>query len=90
MASSIFRITWLRCFKSAASILRLAVQKTATKRGSEAVLSEWESILEDILKDETLHNLWNNYLLETPYARDLSFPEVVGGVKKVATLINVE
>ena len=72
------------------SILRLAVQKTAKKRGSEAVLSEWESILEDILKDETLHKLWNNYLLETPYVRDLSFPEVVGGVKKVATLINVE
>lgn len=57
-------------------ILKLAVEHTASKRGSLELLAEWEEILSDIRGEEALKNLWRNYIADNPYAGELTFENV--------------
>lgn len=62
-------------------LLKLAIRHTAETRGSIDVLSNYDTICNEIKHEQALINLWNNYADEYGYANHLAFEEVVDNVK---------
>lgn len=71
------------------SVLRLAVSKTARKRGSEAVLTDWREICQDMRADSVLKNLWQNYCENNNYVSGVGFESVMDVVFLIAEKIFV-
>ena len=69
-------------------MLKLAVEKTSKKRESEIIMTEWREIIEDMLNDIGLKNLWNNYSKANTYAANISYTEIMKTVERVAEIIN--
>ncbi len=68
-------------------ILKLAVEHTATKRGSGGELKEYKEICEEIRDEEALQELWSNYIKENAYAAHLRYEDVVDNVLAVGEFI---
>lgn len=71
-------------------VLKLAVDHTASKRGSSELMLEWKEIIDDIRTENALENLWKNYIESNKYAAGLSFDEVVDAVYEIGKLVNEE
>jgi predicted nucleotidyltransferase component of viral defense system len=68
-------------------VLKLAVLKTARKRGSLELMSEWKEIIDDMKEDSTLKALWNNYCENNIYASEISYEKVMEMIFKVSKLL---
>ena len=68
-------------------ILKRALQETAKKRNSLLVLSDYQSIIGIISKDERLNKFWSNYQKEFEYARDISYEDTYNVVMKIMSEI---
>lgn len=53
--------------------LKRALEKTSIKRGSTYILSEYNTILEAIMHAKKLQDMWNKYVMDYEYARNISF-----------------
>lgn len=58
-------------------ILKIAVARTARKRASLEIMSEWKEVIEDMKEDVALKALWKNYCENNTYAADISFESVM-------------
>ena len=70
------------------SDFRRAVENTSKKRGSTALLLDWNEICEDIRKEKALEILWNNYQKDNHYASGMSFKDVIDNLVAVAQYLN--
>ena len=64
-------------------VLKMAIDRTSMKRDSQSVILEWQEILEDMINDLTLQNLWNNYCKTNRYAFGISFETIMKTVEDV-------
>jgi predicted nucleotidyltransferase component of viral defense system len=71
-----------------ANTLTQAVQATAKRRGTAALLSDAAAILEDIFTDESLSKSWEKYRREYSYAEDISWDNVKQSVFYLWNLID--
>ena len=55
------------------TILRQAVSETAQKRNSGMLMPQYQSILEQILSNPTMHRHWKTYQRDYEYAREVEF-----------------
>lgn len=69
-------------------VLKLAIDRTAQKRGSAQDLKDWKEIIRDIREEPALEKLWKNYVAENTFARGLTFSQVVDTLEEVANTIN--
>ena len=69
-------------------ILKEAIERTSNKRGSQEIIKDYEEIIEDIKEDSYLRSLWDVYLSENKYIRDLNFDKVVSVVTILSNRIN--
>lgn len=60
--------------------LREALLHTAEKRGSLQALERWQDIVEDIRSSNIMHRVWDSYIVDTPYAKDVSFEDTLGSI----------
>ena len=58
-------------------ILKQAIERTSNKRGSQEIMKDYEEIIEDIKEDSYLRYLWEVYLSENKYIKNLIFNKVV-------------
>ena len=58
-------------------ILKEAIERTSKKRGSQEIMKDYEEIIEDIKEDSYLRYLWEVYLSENKYIKNLIFNKVV-------------
>ena len=70
-------------------ILKAAVLHTAMKRDSVQDMQDWKEILKDIREEPAMYLLWDNYVAENKYIRELEFHIVLDTVEEVATLLDV-
>jgi hypothetical protein len=52
-------------------------------------LQDWEEIVDDILSEMALQQLWRNYIKENRFASDLTFSEVAETVKTIGSLLEI-
>ena len=67
---------------------KLAVERTAKKRGSLKLLDNYKAICTEVKAQESLANDWINYIAEEKYAARLSFDEVVDNAIVVGNYLN--
>lgn len=68
-------------------ILKLAVEHTAQKRGSLEEIKDYKAICQEILDEDDLNRLWNNYAKENGYAAQLDYKDMVNTVLAVGEFI---
>jgi len=71
------------------NVLKKAIEQTAKKRESLAVISRYDSILSDVLKSEQLRGFWKKYQSEFYYAADISFEATVGAAKEILEMLEL-
>ena len=65
------------------AILKLALEETATKRGSIDVLPHYKKVMTDILNSAEMRRFWIGYQREFAYAKDISFEAVCNTVIEI-------
>ena len=71
-------------------ILKLAVEHTAQKRGSLEEIKDYKAICQEILEEDDLNRLWNNYAKENGYVAQLDYKDMVNTVLAVGEFIEEE
>ena len=71
-------------------ILKLAVEHTAQKRGSLEEIKDYKAICQEILEEDALNRLWNNYAKENGYVAQLDYKDMVNTVLAVGEFIEEE
>lgn len=54
-------------------ILKQALEKTATKRGSVALLPQYQNIMAKVLDSTQMQNFWKKYQRDFDYAKDITY-----------------
>ena len=70
-------------------ILKAAVLHTAMKRDSVQDMQDRKEILKDIREEPAMYLLWDNYVAENKYIRELEFHIVLDTVEEVAKLLDL-
>ena len=71
-----------------ANMLRDAIKKTASKRGSEKEIAEWREICDEIRNSSAMTDLWKNYSSEHVYAKSISFDEIMDSLIMFGAMVN--
>lgn len=70
-------------------ILKLAITRTANKRDSLQIMSEWKEILKDMKEDVGLKTLWNNYCENHSYAAEVRYEDIMGTILQIAETLGI-
>jgi len=73
----------LRYYECKTDILKKAIEQTCQKRGSIAVISQYEVIMENIQSNQSLQNFWSRYQKEFNYAKDITFENTCNAVLEI-------
>ncbi len=57
-----------------------ALLRTSGKRGSRSFIARWRDTLDDLRKSSIMHQVWNSYRAETPYAKEITFEETLDSI----------
>ena len=52
-------------------------------------MQDWKEILKDIREEPAMYLLWDNYVAENKYIRELEFHVVLDTVEEVAKLLDL-
>ncbi|EFA90043.1 abortive infection protein AbiGII family protein [Peptoniphilus lacrimalis 315-B] len=69
-------------------ILKEAIQRTSNRRGSQVIMQDYKEIIEDIIEESYLRSLWEVYLGENKYIRDLTFDKVIDVVTIISNRVS--
>lgn len=63
--------------------LRLALSRTAQKRGSEQILTQYEEIMRNVINSPELSSFWNRYQKSFDYAKGISFQDTCEVISEI-------
>lgn len=72
------------------AVLSDALSATAEKRGSAALLSHTEKVLDDLQNSGDMAVLWENYRSKFNYAKSISWDAVLGSVRETAAIAQLD
>lgn len=67
--------------------LRHTLERTAKKRGSIRIIQQYREIMDEICNSRKQRNLWNKYIHEYDYAKDISFDDACNTIKNIMNAI---
>ena len=79
----IYILYTLRGSECSPKILKNALEETAKKRGSLAVLTQYESIVDSIKSSPGMRDFWTRYQKEFDYAKDITFDDTCNMVLQI-------
>lgn len=68
-------------------ILRKAIINTSKKRNTENYIEDANSYIEMIQEDDRLKSLWNSYVSNYEYAKDITFEDKINAIKVINELV---
>ena len=68
-------------------ILRKAIINTSKKRNTENYIEDANSYIEMIQEDDRLKSLWNSYVSNYEYAKDITFEDTIKAIKVINELV---
>lgn len=68
-------------------ILRKAIINTSKKRNIENYIEDANSYIEMIQEDDRLKSLWNSYVSNYEYAKDITFEDTINAIKVINELV---
>lgn len=70
--------------------LKSAIDTTFNHRHSEKYFLEFDIIIKEISKDETIKNRWEKYRQEHTYARNIKFEDTLKALEKIKNIYNLQ
>ena len=70
-------------------ILRKAIERTSTYRGSFETALQYKEIVELFRESETPKELWKKYTQNNPYTKDVDFLDTISIYEEIGTVLNV-
>ena len=67
-----------------------ALSNTAENRGSNLLMKEWETIINEIASDSGITSLWKSYQKKYDYAAEISWDEIISAVKILGCIMSDE
>lgn len=71
------------------AVLKQAILLTARKRNSISFIQEEKEIINDIKEDSYLKKLWEVYIKDNPYIKELDFLDVIEVVKILSEKVEI-
>lgn len=68
-------------------ILRKAIINTSKKRNTENYIEDANIYIEMIQEDDRLKSLWNSYVSNYEYAKDITFEDTIKAIKVINELV---
>lgn len=68
-------------------ILRKAIINTSKKRNTENYIEDANNYIEMIQEDDRLKSLWNSYVSNYEYAKDITFEDTINAIKVINELV---
>lgn len=69
------------------NVLKEAINNTAKRRESENFINNSSKYIELIENDETLKTLWENYMSNYEYAKDISYEDTIKAIKEINNIL---
>jgi predicted nucleotidyltransferase component of viral defense system len=69
------------------NVLKEAINNTAKRRESENFINNSAKYIELIENDETLKSLWENYMSNYEYAKDISYEDTIKAIKEINNIL---
>ena len=69
------------------NILRKAIINTSKKRNTENYIEDANNYIEMIQEDDRLKSLWNSYVSNYEYAKDITFEDTINAIKVINELV---
>lgn len=70
-----------------ATILKIALERTSTKRGSIDTIRQWENVIPKIESSEFLRDNWMKYCNTNAFAEGISYEQTCESLKKLMELV---
>ena len=70
--------------------LIVAIQNTFKRRQTNLDTKQINEILEELTNDSNMNNLWKEYVLKNPYAKDINFIDTLNALKKIIDILEKE
>ena len=71
-------------------ILVEAIPKTARKRGSLKAIIQYKEIVELFKINRTIKNIWDRYVKNNPYTKDIKFLDTVEVYEKIGNILDLD
>jgi len=65
------------------TVLRQALDETVNKRGSRAILAQYGDIIGNIRENPQMRGFWERYQKDFDYAKDITFDDACGSVRRI-------
>ena len=72
------------------SLLRSALERTAAKRGSISLLTDFQTIMTNIRENPRMHDFWANYQKAFDYAKEIGFEQTCDTVLHIMQALKFE
>ncbi len=70
--------------------LIMAIQNTFKRRQTNLNIEQINEILKELTNDENMNNLWKEYVLKNPYARNINFIDTINALKRIIHILEKE
>ncbi len=67
-----------------------AIQNTFKRRETNFDIEQFNDIVSDLIEDNNMNNLWNEYVLKNPYAKNINFNDTIKAIKEIIDILESE
>ena len=67
-----------------------AIKNTFKRRETNFDLEQFNELINDLSDDNNMNNLWSEYVLKNPYAKNVKFEDTINALKKIVEILELE
>lgn len=67
-----------------------AVKNTFKRRGTNFDLEQFNEVINDLVDDNNMNNLWNEYVSKSRYAKNIMFEDTIDAIKEIIEILESE
>lgn len=67
-----------------------AIKNIFKRRETNFDLEQFNELINDLSDDNNMNNLWSEYVLKNPYAKNVKFEDTINALKKIVEILELE
>ena len=65
-----------------------AIKNTFKRRKTTYNIDFFNDVINELVNDDNIHLLWNNYILKNSYAKNIKFEDTIKALQKIIIILN--
>ena len=67
-----------------------SIRNTYEGRETSLNLEQFNEVIDELIDDNNMKNLWNEYVLKNVYAKDVKYEDTIEAIKQIMDLLQQE